>query len=82
MEDQHWAYATAGELIKNNPGKTIVCASGISPSGIVHAGNLREVMTAYFVNTALKHLGADTKLLFSWDNFDALKLVNRFHSII
>jgi len=26
---------------------TIVCASGISPSGPVHLGNLREVMTVH-----------------------------------
>ena len=40
----------AHELIRKHPNKeTFVCASGISPSGSVHIGNFREIVTTYFV---------------------------------
>ncbi|MGQ0439530.1 hypothetical protein ACT4UT_20160 [Bacillus sp. B-TM1] len=46
----HWAYEVAHELIRKHPNKeTFVCASGISPSGSVHIGNFREIVTTYFV---------------------------------
>ena len=46
----HWAYEVANELIRKHPNKeTFICASGISPSGSVHIGNFREIVTTYFV---------------------------------
>jgi lysyl-tRNA synthetase class I len=38
-------------------GQTLVCASGISPSGPIHLGNLREVVTAHLVAEALRRRG-------------------------
>ena len=44
----HWAYEVA--RIRKHPNKeTFVCASGISPSGSVHIGNFREIVTTYFL---------------------------------
>lgn len=72
---QHWAFATADALIEKHPGALITCASGISPSGTVHAGNLREALTSDFVYRALQERGAQARLLFSWDNFDRFRKV-------
>lgn len=72
----HWAYRIAEELIRKNPEReTFVCASGISPSGSVHIGNFREVVTTYFVVGALQKLGKKTRFIFSWDDFDRFRKV-------
>jgi lysyl-tRNA synthetase, class I len=55
--------------------KTIVCASGISPSGPIHLGNLREVMTAHFVSEEIKSRGYNAVHLHSWDDYDRLRKV-------
>jgi lysyl-tRNA synthetase class 1 len=54
---------------------TVVCASGISPSGPIHLGNLREVITAHFVAEELKARGRDTVHLHSWDDYDRFRKV-------
>ncbi len=60
----HWAYE-AHELIRKHPNKEMfVCASGISPSGSVHIGNFREIVTTYFVVRALQDLGKRLVLYF------------------
>lgn len=72
----HWAYKTAQELIKKYPDQDMfVCASGISPSGSVHIGNFREVVTTYFVVKALQDLGKKTRFIFSWDDYDRFRKV-------
>ncbi|MDP8931767.1 MAG: lysine--tRNA ligase [Actinomycetota bacterium] len=55
--------------------KTITCASGVSPSGPVHLGNLREVMTAHFVAEEIKARGHDAVHLHSWDDYDRFRKV-------
>jgi lysyl-tRNA synthetase class 1 len=57
------------------PGQTLVCASGISPSGPVHMGNLREVLTAHLVAEALRRRGHRAVHLHSWDDYDRLRKV-------
>ncbi|WP_243522142.1 lysine--tRNA ligase [Bacillus pseudomycoides] len=72
----HWAYQIAHELIRKYPNKeTFVCASGISPSGSVHIGNFREIITTYFVVRALQDLGKKTRFIFSWDDYDRFRKV-------
>ena len=72
----HWAYEVAHELIRKHPNKeTFVCASGISPSGSVHIGNFREIVTTYFVVRALQDLGKKTRFIFSWDDYDRFRKV-------
>ncbi|MEY8348128.1 lysine--tRNA ligase [Bacillus cereus] len=72
----HWAYKIARELIQKYPNKeTFVCASGISPSGSVHIGNFREIVTTYFVVRALQDLGKKTRFIFSWDDYDRFRKV-------
>lgn len=55
--------------------KKIVCASGVSPSGPIHLGNLREVMTAHFVAEEIKSRGLSAVHLHSWDDYDRLRKV-------
>ncbi|MEP7026075.1 MAG: lysine--tRNA ligase, partial [Actinomycetota bacterium] len=54
-------------------GQPIVCASGISPSGPIHMGNLREVFTTHLVTEALRNRGLDAVHLHSWDDYDRLR---------
>ncbi|NUT33203.1 MAG: lysine--tRNA ligase [Hamadaea sp.] len=74
-----WVTRFADEVIaeatKRAPGKTIVCASGLSPSGPVHLGNLREVMTPHFVADEIRRRGHDVVHVLSWDDYDRLRKV-------
>ncbi len=74
--NEHWSDIVADEVIKKFPDLSIyTCAAGISPSGIVHFGNLRDVMTVYAVVKALERKGKKTRTIFSWDNFDRFRKV-------
>ncbi|MEF8880581.1 MAG: lysine--tRNA ligase [Candidatus Nanohaloarchaea archaeon] len=55
--------------------ETYVCASGISPSGLVHAGNFREIITTNFVVKSLQNRGEDARFIYSWDDFDRFRKV-------
>lgn len=67
----HWIDETAQMLIKNHPDtETFVCAAGISPSGPIHMGNLREFLTSYFVTEGLKAAGKKVRFIMSFDSFD------------
>ena len=72
----HWADHVAEELIEKHPQKEkFVCASGISPSGVVHIGNFREAITVDFVVRALLDRGKNVRFLYSWDDYDAFRKV-------
>lgn len=53
----------------------VVCASGISPSGPIHMGNLREVVTTHLVVEALRRRGVEAVHVHSWDDYDRLRKV-------
>jgi len=57
------------------PGQPIVCASGISPSGPVHLGNLREVLTPHLVADEIRRRGVPCEHIISWDDYDRLRKV-------
>ncbi|MET1014756.1 MAG: lysine--tRNA ligase [Paenisporosarcina sp.] len=62
--------------MEKHPTKEVfTCASGISPSGSVHVGNFREIVTTYFVVKALESMGKKTRFIFSWDDFDRFRKV-------
>ena len=53
----------------------VTCASGISPSGRVHLGNLRELLTVHFVAEELRRRGLPTRHLHVWDDYDRFRKV-------
>ncbi len=72
----HWADTTANRIIKQKGDKQLyTLASGITPSGVVHFGNFREVITVDFVARALRSLGKDVRFIFSWDDYDTFRKV-------
>ncbi|MCK5140046.1 MAG: lysine--tRNA ligase, partial [Thermodesulfovibrionia bacterium] len=73
-ESMHWADQTARKIIKVKKDQ-YVCASGITPSGIVHIGNFREIITVELVVRALKDLGKKTRFIYSWDDYDVFRKV-------
>ncbi|HYJ76320.1 MAG TPA: lysine--tRNA ligase, partial [Kineosporiaceae bacterium] len=77
--DGDWVARFADEVLAeaDRRGVTgpIVCASGISPSGPIHLGNLREVLTPHFVADEIRRRGRDVVHLLSWDDFDRFRRV-------
>jgi lysyl-tRNA synthetase class 1 len=75
----HWTGAVADRVIevtrRRQPTGPIVCASGISPSGPIHLGNLREVLTPHFVAEAIAARGEEVVHLHSWDDLDRFRKV-------
>lgn len=69
----HWSFAIAQEIIGKRKEKTHVVATGITPSGDIHVGNLREIIIADAVHSALITLGVDAKLIYIADTFDPLR---------
>ena len=72
----HWADVVAEKLMQR--GDEHVLATAITPSGPIHVGNLREVMTTEAIYRALKDKGAKAKLIFIADTFDPLRKVYPF----
>jgi lysyl-tRNA synthetase class 1 len=74
-----WVSRFADEVIaeaeRRAPGKPIVCASGLSPSGPIHLGNLREVMTPHLVADEIRRRGHECVHLISWDDYDRFRKV-------
>lgn len=70
-----WMDRLADQVIEQAGTRRVVCASGISPSGPIHLGNLREVATTHLVAEALLRRGVDAVHLHSWDDYDRLRRV-------
>ena len=77
--ESDWVAKFADEVIaaadRYRPGKPIVCASGISPSGPVHLGNLREVLTPHLVADEIRRRGVPCEHIISWDDYDRFRRV-------
>ena len=74
-----WVARTAAQVRtegeRRHPGEVPTCASGISPSGPVHLGNLRELMTPHLVADEVRRNGAPCRHILSWDDYDRLRRV-------
>ena len=71
-----WAYEIAQRIINERPNEEVyTVASGVSPSGFVHIGNFREIITPYFVARALSNLGKKVRFILSLDEFDRFRKV-------
>ncbi len=55
----------------------VTCSSGISPSGPVHLGNLREFLMPHFVAEELRRRGVAVRHLHVWDDYDRFRKVPR-----
>jgi lysyl-tRNA synthetase class 1 len=79
VAESDWVSRFADEVIaearRRRPQGPIVCASGLSPSGPIHLGNLREVMTPHLVADEIRRRGYECVHLLSWDDFDRFRKV-------
>jgi lysyl-tRNA synthetase class 1 len=78
-DTQDWVSRYADDVIAESerraPGKPVVVASGLSPSGPIHLGNLREVMTPHLVADEIRRRGYPVRHLISWDDYDRYRKV-------
>ena len=76
MHAGHWADLTAERVIRRRGERECyVVASGVAPSGSVHFGHLREVMSAELVARALRDRGRRVRFVYSWDDYDVFRKV-------
>jgi lysyl-tRNA synthetase class 1 len=72
----HWADINAAKIIREKGEKDVyVCASGITPSGTVHIGNFREIISVDLVVRALRGMGKKVRFIYSWDDYDVFRKV-------
>ncbi|MDR0663860.1 MAG: lysine--tRNA ligase, partial [Spirochaetaceae bacterium] len=72
----HWADETALKIVREKGEKPLyTCASGITPSGTVHIGNFREIISVDLVVRALRALGKQVRFIYSWDDYDVFRKV-------
>jgi lysyl-tRNA synthetase class 1 len=76
----HWADHAAKRVLQTledgkKEGAEVTVAAGITPSGVIHVGNFREVITVDLVARALRDQGAHVRFIYSWDDFDVFRKV-------
>lgn len=72
----HWADQQAERIIKQKGDPDLyTCASGITPSGTVHIGNFREIITVDLIVRALRDRGKNVRFIYSWDDYDVFRKV-------
>jgi lysyl-tRNA synthetase, class I len=74
-----WVSRLADDVIaeaeRRAPGRPIICASGLSPSGPIHLGNLREILIPHFVADEIRRRGHSAMHILSWDDYDRFRKV-------
>jgi lysyl-tRNA synthetase class 1 len=74
-----WVTRAADDAIRHaerlGTDRVITCASGASPSGPIHLGNLREFLTVHFVAEEIRRRGLPVRHLHSWDDYDRFRKV-------
>jgi len=71
----HWSDSFAKVIAETRAKEEYVVESGITPSGVVHIGNAREILTQFFVHQALLNLGKKSKFQYMWDDYDRFRKV-------
>jgi lysyl-tRNA synthetase class 1 len=69
----HWADVLAEQLLKDS--RRQVLATGITPSGPIHIGNMREILTTDAVYRSVIEKGGDAEFIYIADDFDPLRKV-------
>src|ERR687885_232850 len=70
-----WAEKTAENLLVSHGEGPYVVVTGISPSGNIHVGNLREVLVGEAVANALKAKSEEVRFVFHADTIDPLRKI-------
>ena len=75
-EPTDWVTRAADDAVRHaGEGNPVTVASGASPSGPIHLGNLREFLTPHLVAEELRGRGIETRHLHSWDDYDRFRKV-------
>ena len=74
----HWSKVIAKEIVDSRRETKHVVATGITPSGAIHVGNLREIIIGDAVHKALRDMDVDAKLIYVADTFDPLRRLYPF----
>jgi lysyl-tRNA synthetase class 1 len=69
----HWSLAIAKDIVERRKERKHVVATGITPSGDIHVGNLREIIIADAVHSALINMDVDARLIYEEDTLSFLK---------
>ncbi len=69
----HWSSAIAKDIVERRKEKKHVVATGITPSGDIHVGNLREIIIADAVHSALLSMDVEARFIYVADTFDPLR---------
>ena len=69
----HWADAFVQDLSGHQ-----TVSTGISPSGPIHVGNMREIVTGDLIYRAAVDRGLDTRFIYMCDDMDPLRKVYPF----
>lgn len=67
----HWADVEANTLLSR--GNVHLISTGITPSGTLHVGTLREAITAEAVRKSLEKQGANVRMIYLVDSWDPLR---------
>jgi len=80
IKNQHWGDQVVDKILeKPMPEQhTYRIATGITPSGHIHIGNLREVVTADVIYRVLKERGKRAELIYIADDYDPLRRIYPF----
>ena len=71
-----WSREIAERIVRERPNEEVyTIASGVSPSGFIHIGNFREIVTPYLVAQSLKQMGKNVRFILSVDEFDRFRKV-------
>ncbi|MFT4303999.1 MAG: lysine--tRNA ligase [Candidatus Woesearchaeota archaeon] len=72
----HWSFTAAQKTMHEHGEQELyTCASGVTPSGVIHIGNFREIITVDLVRRAFKILGKKVRHLHSWDSYDVFRKI-------
>ncbi|MCR4368841.1 MAG: lysine--tRNA ligase [archaeon] len=75
-EKEHWADNIAKKVVEEKGGlPEYTIAAGITPSGVVHIGNFREIITVDLVGRGLRKLGKNVRFIYSWDDYDVFRKI-------
>lgn len=74
----HWADVEAQKLVEARGREGLVFATAITPSGPIHVGNMREVLTTEAIFRAARDAGAGAQLIYIADDYDPLRKVYPF----